>query len=816
MENRFSSTLCRLFFAVMFASTPFITAAAPTNQSSVTTSGEPADATMSWSLSTADTDQYTPLYDTEDAISVELSISVDAASVGAERNLYLVARAQDNWHMRDSEGRWLNWNGQVDALVPFTRETLSETEVIDVHAGGPLPPAEFAVYGGYEAEDGSVIYNQDPLTFIVFDTDNPTLHRFRHNVMLEGYLSEAMIAAYATDRPLPDTSREDFSPAPIDSINPISLTNTQEQGVDEADLVKSDGVHFYRFGYCGSSTNTYFRRCLFTYAIEEQPASNRLLNEVGIPGEGDVEGIYLLNQLGEGLSDMVVTVGGDTVNDYVDIGFFGPLSIWEEPRYWSHGTSEVNLFRLDSADAPTHERTLSFDGAMISSRVIGNTLYLVTRYTPYLDGLDQYAEYTGQFQHNRTLLESATLSQLTPTSTLGDEPEPLIDTESCYLAPSATVGMLDPTIINIIAVPLADPDSYQTSCFIGTSEVLYASQEAIYLVAEGAGRTLLENGEYTSINEVHKLALVSDSANGMAAEYRGSAQVFGHLGYEEDYKSYRMGEYQGVFRIATSHGYLGSVNSSTSVTLLREVAGGGRLEVAGRLDGLGRPGEMLYASRFIGNRGYLITFKKVDPLYVLDLSDPENPVSLGELEVSGYSEYLHPVGENYLLGIGKEAVDAEGSGDRGGLGFAWFQGVKVSLFDVSDPTTPTEVNSLILGGRGTHATILNQPHGIASLPQTDTLPMRFSIPVDLYDESPGMINPPPNMSWGWTHTGLYTFDIQLGDTPGVELVDRFVVRDSGLSSSSHGVWNDRSVILGDSVHYLHGDSLYSSNLPARE
>ncbi|ODB82706.1 hypothetical protein A3194_18235 [Candidatus Thiodiazotropha endoloripes] len=376
--------------------------------------------------------------------------------------------------------------------------------------------------------------------------------------------------------------------------------------------------------------------------------------------------------------------------------------------------------------------------------------------------------------------------------------------------------MLDPTIINIIAVPLADPDSYQTSCFIGTSEVLYASQEAIYLVAQGAGQTLLDNGEYTSTNEVHKLALVGDSQSGMAAEYRGSAQVVGHLGYEPEYKSYRMGEYQGVFRIATSLGYLGSVNSSTSVTLLREVADGGRLEVAGRLDGLGRPGEALYASRFIGNRGYLITFKKVDPLYVLDLSDPENPVSLGELEVSGYSEYLHPVGENYLLGIGKEAVDAVDSGDRGGLGFAWYQGVKVSLFDVSDPTMPTEVNSLILGGRGTHATILNQPHGFASLPQTDTLPMRFSIPVDLYDEPPTSSNPPPYVSWGWTHTGLYTFDIQLGDTPGVELVDRFVVRDSGLSGYSHGVWNDRSVILGDSVHYLHGGSLYSSNLPARE
>jgi uncharacterized secreted protein with C-terminal beta-propeller domain len=815
MENRLPSILLFLSLGLLLAFAPLSSVADPTNQASVTTSGEPAHATMSWSLSTAKSSQYSALYDTTDAISVELNISVDAASVGSERNLYLVAQAQDNWHMRDSQGRWLNWNGQVGELVPFTRKTLVSTEVVDVHHGSPLPPGEFAVYGGYEAEDGTIIYNQQPLTFIVFDTENPTLHRFRHHVMLESYLTEAMIAAYASDRELPVLEDSDFSPSPISS-GPISLTNIQEQGVDEADLIKTDGQYLYHLGRCDSNVYTNYYKCLFTYGIEELPASNHLLNETGIPGERSADGIYLLKQRGEGLSDLVVTVGGSADNDYVDFGFTSLVPIWEEPRYWSHGSSEVNLFSLDTAATPTHERTLSFDGVMISSRMIDDTLYLVTRDTPMVDGLDPYANYASDYDLNRTLLESASLAQLIPTSTTGEESQPLIDTERCYLAPSATAGMPDPTIITIIAISLADPDNFRTSCFIGSSEVLYASQEAIYLVAEAAGETILENGEYAPINEIHKLALTGDSESGIAADYRGSAQVVGHLGYEPEYKPYRMGEYQGVLRIATSIGYLGSENSSTSVTLLREAADGGRLEVTGRLDGLGRPGEALYASRFLGNRGYLITFKKVDPLYVLDLSDPENPVSLGELEVSGYSEYLHPVGENYLLGIGKEAVDAENSGDRGGLGFAWYQGLKVSLFDVSDPTMPTEVNSLVLGHRGTTSTILHQPHGFASLPQTDSLPMRFSIPVDLYDEHPNSINPEPFTRWGWTHTGLYTFDIRLGDTPGVELVDRFVVNQNSSSGYSAGIWNDRSVILGDSVHYLHNQALYSSSLPARE
>jgi hypothetical protein len=94
--------------------------------------------------------------------------------------------------------------------------------------------------------------------------------------------------------------------------------------------------------------------------------------------------------------------------------------------------------------------------------------------------------------------------------------------------------------------------------------------------------------------------------------------------------------------------------------------------------------------------------------------------------------------------------------------------------------------------------------------------MRFSIPVDLYNEPPDYAVPQPYHFWDWTHTGLYTFDVHVGDTPSVELVDSFAVKENSQDSYSAGVWNDRSVILGDSVHYLHDESLYSSSLPARE
>jgi uncharacterized secreted protein with C-terminal beta-propeller domain len=100
----------------------------------------------------------------------------------------------------------------------------------------------------------------------------------------------------------------------------------------------------------------------------------------------------------------------------------------------------------------------------------------------------------------------------------------------------------------------------------------------------------------------------------------------------------------------------------------------------------------------MGERGYLVTFKQVDPLFVIDLSDPYNPEKLGELKITGYSEYLHPYDENHIIGIGKETTDA---GE-----FAWYQGVKISLFDVTDVSNPREISKLEIGDRGTDSPVL--------------------------------------------------------------------------------------------------------------
>jgi uncharacterized secreted protein with C-terminal beta-propeller domain len=174
---------------------------------------------------------------------------------------------------------------------------------------------------------------------------------------------------------------------------------------------------------------------------------------------------------------------------------------------------------------------------------------------------------------------------------------------------------------------------------------------------------------------IHKISLRSGEIG-----YEGQGEVPGYV-----LNQFSMDEYRGCFRIATTTGWYGA----NHLYVLNE-----DLNIIGRLENLA-PGERIYSARFMGERAYLVTFKKVDPLFVIDLEDPRNPRVLGKLKIPGYSDYLHPYDETHLIGIGKDTLDA---GD-----FAWFQGVKIALFDVSDPENPKEISKIVIGERGTES-----------------------------------------------------------------------------------------------------------------
>jgi len=270
-----------------------------------------------------------------------------------------------------------------------------------------------------------------------------------------------------------------------------------------------------------------------------------------------------------------------------------------------------------------------------------------------------------------------------------------------------------------------------------------------------------------------------------------------------------MSEHEGLLRVLSftgQTGWFGPVGttqqgapSPATLTVLREDAANRSLVAVSTLPNerrpalLGKAGEQVYAVRFDGDRAYLVTFRQVDPLYVLDLADPTDPKVAGELTIPGYSDYLFPLADGKLLGVGKDATDA-------GL----MQGVKVGLFDVADPAQPRALSSFSLGGRGTTSALDSSRHGISLLAQGNRV--RAALPVRVYE---GDVTTQQARA---TYQGLVRFDIDTGAGTLVRQPTVVATEFDGTAADSvrlaqYNLANERSLLAPNATYYLTGGQL---------
>ena len=611
----------------------------------------------------------------------------------------------------------------------------------------------------------------------------------------------------------------------------FSTTNLQEAGVDEADRLKSDG----RYLYVLARQEPMAVPLEAASVIAPQPAASRIrILELGENPQSATEvasvvldkgmrakGTYLITGRDGDQNDLLVVLGSNDYNLYA-IDWFVPWS-------WRSGMTYVSFLDVDNPAEPQHQTRLGFDGHLVASRRIGETLYLVTRHYPWIKDYLPWPETTVQKEENRRLLDKTTLADLLPKWQVDDGAKQayLTSAKSCYLPP-AEEDYISADVISIIAIDLRKPSSKPSArCIVGPTETVYMSQQSLYLATTRHRYVIQTNTRLAQdmvvyppeeTTEVHKFALT-----GSGPDYRGSAAVKGHLGWGQDKKSFRMGERDGVLFIVTSLGESWSGNATTRLTVLSEdqTSDTRRLQEMAHLpnekrpEPIGLPGERLYAARFLGERGYLVTFRVTDPLYVLDLSEPADPFIAGSLKIPGYSDYLHPVNENMLLGIGKSAIAADSDwGDGRG---AWYQGMKLALFDVSNPQDPTEVDSVEIGARGTDSDALHDHHAVTWLPADpgQGRPARLALPIKLHASSDALVPTEPWQFYPWTHTGLYLFDIYDGSGPekrmsGIVERGQMVVESADTDNQGYYSLGDRALLKGDGIHYLHGDSIWSA------
>lgn len=440
-----------------------------------------------------------------------------------------------------------------------------------------------------------------------------------------------------------------------------SRTNTQEQAVDEGDIVKTDGRTIYHVSCSRDGEASACRNELRIYA--SWPADQaRLLGRFAIEprgGEPVVKQVYLLG------AQLAIILDAQAALRPERPAFDGKLS-------------RVLIVDVRDPRRPLLMREHLVDGSFSDARLIGSRLYLATRSAgPALPpalaqdvsalisqaataGVEPTADEVIErlLPRWRGFLEQDPgLPRLQTISERGPEGEPRPAYACADLNVSATVSARS-GLLNIVQLDLrGGATSGAGAAGFSLQSTLYASEGAIYLADPGASG--LEPG-WQSASLIRKFELQAAGRPRFVA----SGSVRGTV-----LNQFAMSEQGGDLRVATSDGW-----ASNNLTVLRPQ--GGQLQAIGRLENLAA-NERIYAVRMMGDRGYVVTFRRTDPLFTLDLSDPTRPAVVGELKVEGWSNYLHPLGKNHLLAVGQDA-DAWGRAT----------GFHLQIFDVSDPRRP--------------------------------------------------------------------------------------------------------------------------------
>ncbi len=609
---------------------------------------------------------------------------------------------------------------------------------------------------------------------------------------------------------------------PSAEVPAVSATNLQESGVDEADLIKTDGRYLYSLAVSSIASGPVPLPAGMPADVAVSAPTAANVNpstplRIHLAGVAPIE-VARIDLARGGSSLQPEGLYLDEARGQVVALASSGSDVWERwffPVYWREQRTEITWVDVANPPAAVIGRRLVFDGQMVASRRIGTKLYLVLRHYPQVPGLVDFPVSTAEVQNNEIALVSRSAAEFLPGYWRdGVHAGPMVEPRACYLDSQNSNASAD--VITLVAVDLASPEAeFQSRCFVGLTEALYASPNALYLASTRYGYDIAgQTAHYSSrvTTDIHKFELA-------ALEYRGSGEVEGHLGWRQDAKSFRLSEFEDRLRVITFTGEATASRSPVQIAVLEEDGAAARLRTLSTLPNARRPapigltGEQLYASRFIGDKAYLVTFRVTDPFYVIDLKDPSDPRIAGELKVDGYSDYLHPVADGLLLGIGKDAIPDSSSASAWGDGRgAWYQGVKLALIDVSDPERPLERDRLVLGGRGTEATVLFDHHGFTGMRLGDTY--RVALPVQLHAESKTADG--PWVSAGWTHTGLYRFEIDLANARIGMLEHPLVTETAAVNAYARSIAADRSVLIGGRVYYLHDGKLWSQDWAGME
>ena len=535
------------------------------------------------------------------------------------------------------------------------------------------------------------IWNLSNISSLQSSWDATPLYKFSSYKELKTFLNRSYVSNFVGS-PLMDFWSKTFSfnslrlsteAYTVTDSPDYSQTNIQVEGVDEADLVKTDGKYIYVV-----SKDKIF--LLKAYPPEETEVLSKItLNK-------SIKGLFIND------NKLVVLLG----EPFYDLYGYGDM----RTPYWTPETF-IEIYDLSNISSPSLVKNVTINGYYFNSRMIGDYVYAVVSKPAYLNNSGEVSLPIIQFDDFKTNIEPSSIYYLNSSDN--------------YFA-----------FTNIISINVKDLDQEPLckTLLLGATCNMYVSQNNIYITSPSYSKGTFKSDLTTNI---HKISIQNGEI-----EYFSNGWVPGSV-----LNQFSMDEHEGHLRIATTTGqswFEGSELSNNLFVL------NSTLSIVGRLENLS-PRERIYSARFMGSKCYLVTFRKVDPLFVIDLKDPKKPRVLGKLKIPGYSDYLHLYDENHLIGIGKETVAAE-EGD-----FSWYQGVKISLFDVTDVSRPREIDKVEIGDRGTDSPVLRDHKAFLFCRSKNLLVL--PVLVAEIDEEKYSGNIPSNAHGEYVWQGAYVYDI---------------------------------------------------------
>jgi uncharacterized secreted protein with C-terminal beta-propeller domain len=519
------------------------------------------------------------------------------------------------------------------------------------------------------------------------------LSRFESCAALRSYVVDGTVemlvqSSYGYDVALAvdDSGSESGSSGP----SSYSGTNVQEARVDEPDMVKTDGTHIFAIHNNAISI-------IKSWPVEE----TKEIAQITV--EGHPSSLFLHQ-------DRLIVLSQDWETRWPG----------EEDLGYGTGETRITIFDVRDREAPELIRSTNIQGQLIGARMVDSQMVLTTRHNPAIP-VDLYESawrvmesdsswetwYRGTVEEQdalrdelrlrlRPVVEEAIWSIPTAGLLLSVEEDGEIASASGCTGVYRGDDISSPEMMSMVHIDMGNRGpggEVQTTTIMAGGTTMYASEDHIY-IAQGSFNWWWGWSDVDRTTRIHRFDLQDKGTT-----YAASGEVPGWL-----HNQFSMSEYEGRLRVATTDmdWWWGTETdgreAGNNVYILEPAQG--QLRIIGAIEGLA-PGEQIYAARFQGDKGFLVTFRQVDPLFTLDLSDPTNPKAVGELKIPGYSAYLQTRGKDRLIGVGMDGTD-DGQ----------LTGVSVSLFDVSDFAAPSQIDRVTVASEWASSEALWDHHAI--------------------------------------------------------------------------------------------------------